>query len=258
MVGEIKPGGEFDMRAHRRISGLVLGFWGAALVVLALGTGTSIGQAKKDKKTDAKKNYNHYLKQLQARFTAWDTSNDGTLDTTELAKAFRGPDAKPYDKINSPATATPNPDAIGDFQRSKPTRNSVAVASLLQRGCPVNFAVGEMMTWKKAPVKNPAPFVDVTQFPDYQFLLLTDGNKDNKITKVEFDNWAKGFATKLDHYDHTLKTLQTAQNNFAKAKPAAKQKAALEVQTRQAELTQAQAQINTVPPAIQATLKIQK
>lgn len=251
------------MRTHPGIFSFVAFNGMAALLVLALGTETGLGQAKKG---DSKKNIAHYVKQLQNRFTSWDTNKDLILDTTELAKAFRGPDAKAYDKLKvEGSTPAANPEAIENFLRTKPTRNSVAVATVLLARCPVNFAVGEIMTWKrttKTPEKSPTKPValpDYTKFPDYQFLVLVDTNKDNKITKKEFDTWANSYAKTLDHYDHTTKALQTAQNNLNKAKTAAaKVKASQDVQARQTEVNQALAQVNVVPPAVQAVLKIQK
>jgi hypothetical protein len=38
-----------------------------------------------------------YMGQLRALFDAWDTNKDGYLDKEELAVAFRGAGAKPYD-----------------------------------------------------------------------------------------------------------------------------------------------------------------
>src|SRR5262249_26695263 len=49
------------------------------------------------KKPVKKPGPNPYLTQLHNLFKTWDTNSDKFLDKEELAKAFRGPNAKPYD-----------------------------------------------------------------------------------------------------------------------------------------------------------------
>src|SRR5262249_5564224 len=86
----------------------------------------------------------YYMKQLHARFKAWDTNKDGFLDKDELAKAFRGPDAKAYD--DQPASKSPTTQVFPLY--NKPNVGSFAVAAL-PPGCPANYAIAEIMTWKK-------------------------------------------------------------------------------------------------------------
>ena len=45
-----------------------------------------------------------YLTQFRNLFDKWDADKDGVLDKEELAKAFRGPDAKPSDKDGETGT----------------------------------------------------------------------------------------------------------------------------------------------------------
>jgi len=56
-----------------------------------------------------------YMGRLRAQFVAWDLDGDGFLDKSELAKAFRGTDAKPYD-YKKPGDSTP---ASGDLTSLK-------------------------------------------------------------------------------------------------------------------------------------------
>jgi len=84
------------MRANRLSWLAVLG--GAVtsiLILLDTEPGGVRAQAGKKKKAEAE--VARYTKQLMARFTAWDLDGDNVLDKTELARAFRGADAKPFD-----------------------------------------------------------------------------------------------------------------------------------------------------------------
>ena len=55
-----------------------------------------------------------YMDQLRALFAAWDLDGDNNLDKAELAKAFRGADAKPYEGKKPP-------DAPADLKSAKKT-----------------------------------------------------------------------------------------------------------------------------------------
>lgn len=85
--------------------------------------------------------------QLRLLFKSWDLNNDGYLDRAELARAFRGARAKPYQ---------PEPPA------------------------------------KDKGGKDGKP--DFSKYPDYAFLIELDQNGDGKVSRKEFESWARDFA----------------------------------------------------------------
>jgi hypothetical protein len=195
----------------------------------------------------------YYMKQLHARFKAWDTNKDGFLDKDELAKAFRGADAKPYDyEAPSKSGATP----VFPLY-NKPKVGSFAVAAL-PPGCPANYPIAEIMTWKKpqAPVKTTPPPINPAQYPDFQFLSMIKASGD-RISRKEFDQWANDYAHMVDRFDNAQHALKNSQSKLAKAKTAqGKQQAAAELQRHQGELDRAAAQLNNIPAAIHKTINI--
>jgi hypothetical protein len=130
--------------------------------------------------------------QLRLLFADWDANEDGFLDKEELARAFRGKDAKPYDHT---------PSAGKDRTGTKPKKE------------------------------------DYKKYPDYLFLVQLDENGDKKISRKEWEKWAKGYATDLKNYFQTQERLQKAQARFAAAKTASsRSKAQTYLQRYQQEL----------------------
>jgi hypothetical protein len=149
--------------------------------------------------------------QLGQLFASWDLNGDGFLDKEELAKAFRGPSAKPFDykkpenqKAASPslsflpsAVLTSTPSLASSFSVAQPYSASLALVAYFARP----------NTDKPAKPSKP---VDYTNYPDYIFLKNLDKNGDEKISKKEWDAWARD-------YSRQLKALQDLQNKILKA-----------------------------------------
>jgi Ca2+-binding EF-hand superfamily protein len=105
-----------------------------------------------------------YMGQLRKLFDKWDLNGDGYLDQQELAKAFRGPEAKPY-----------------DFNKAKDSDKDAAAD--------VTKESSEDATTVKKP--------DSKKYPDHDFLVQLDQDNDGKISRDEFMNWARDYAVQL-------------------------------------------------------------
>jgi hypothetical protein len=105
------------------------------------------------------------LGQLRTWFANWDINKDGYLTKDELAKAFRGPYARPFD-----ANAKNN-----------------------------NAAKTVRPTYEN--------------YPDYQFLVQLDKNGDERVSREEFEAWARDYAAylvRLQEMDNYIRQLQLA------------------------------------------------
>ncbi len=98
-----------------------------------------------------------YMDQLRALFAAWDLNGDDSLDKAELAQAFRGADAKPYDYKKTSDPSAPEPAA-------------------------------NPKTTKKP---------DHSDYPDYNFLVRLDQDGDGQISRAEFMDWARDYAVQI-------------------------------------------------------------
>lgn len=237
---------------------------------------------KKKKKDDDKKKddpkrksqVDQYLKQLNARFNAWDQNNDNVLDKGELARAFRGPKAQPFDILvqqatpppPAPFTLPPTTEKLPLQHKIKPI--SVALACLPSPGLPVNLVVAEILAQVK-PIKTATPppptpkqqldpRVLLLSLPDYQFLLaLNKKGSDDKINKQEFDSWAKQYARLIDDFEDAQFELKQARGHLQSAKtPQAQASAQKEVARYEIELARANSQLSTIPPAIHKALSV--
>jgi Tfp pilus assembly protein FimV len=214
------------------------------------------------------------LKQMLAFFDAWDLNKDGILDKGELALAFRGKGALPFD----------NPAAL-----TLPAALASASAVSLAGPTPtpaLNFAGAGLMTLPSLGGSSKANPVGMTALPDYQFLKLL--SKKGKIGKAKlsrktFASWAKKHARQLQKELKAQVTVQKAQAKVQKvqlelAKAQAKvklaktakslQSAQKEVQHKTQELARANAslqkhlqtlakaaaQVADVPPVIRQVL----
>jgi hypothetical protein len=238
---------------------------------------TLAGGAPKKKDT----NYLNHLKQLEARFRAWDTNNDNSLDKFELARAFRGPQAKPYDQVTVTIVTPPPQVPTPPTQPAKTTATKktiksfvLALVSLPQPGLPIQLAAAQMLTDDptKTPTggTTPVPVVPIIpadptktklpaygNLPDYQFLLAVNNNKEGNISFQTFDAYARQLAKLLDRHDDAAKELKQAEAKFAKAtNPKTKQAAQIAMQKSSAEWQQADAQLAAIPPAIRQALKL--
>jgi hypothetical protein len=194
----------------------------AVLFLLSGEMSTSMAQAKKGGLTP-------YLNKLKGTFTSLDLNGDGFLDKEELAKAFRGPDAKPFDFKKAPVE-----------KPAKIKTECVVLASLPVPALASGMVIAEV--WQgQMPAANldnkSASKPDYSKYPDYLFLQQYDTNQDEKISKKEFDVWARDYAQQWKNYDDAQKRLAKAQAQYNKATTAkARQQAQASLKSIQQEV----------------------
>jgi Ca2+-binding EF-hand superfamily protein len=165
-----------------------------------------------------------YMGQLRALFDTWDLNSDGYLDKEELAKAFRGPKALPYDAV--PDTKT-DKDKDADKDTSSKTTKP-----------------------------------DYSQFPDYNFLVQLDQDGDGQISRKEFLGWARDYAVQLKQQaDQQAKLLAAEQkllNTTAKVGSAEYKKLAAAVKHEQDAFNKLTKDMKAFEKALQHQLKPKK
>jgi Ca2+-binding EF-hand superfamily protein len=129
----------------------------APAVLLALPAGHATAAPKKDPAGTAL-----IMGQLRLVFATWDLNGDGYLDRHELAKAFRGAEAKPYHRPKEGVDSPP----------------------------------------------------DFAKYPDYALLIELDVNGDGRISKDEFESWARDYAVALKHQEQAQKKIATAEHKL--------------------------------------------
>jgi hypothetical protein len=175
-----------------------------------------------------------YMAQFRLLFDKWDLDKDGYLDKEELAKAFRGPNAKPYDYVPPPKTTVDKEKdkdkAEGDKkdpEKKDPEKKEVE-----------NKDPGKQDSESKDPKKP-----DYSRFPDYIFLIQLDQDKDDQISREEFMSWARDVSIQYRDQADALRKLQQAQLNLQKH---ANKTASAEYKKAAAALKHEQDQLNKI------------
>ena len=125
--------------------------------------------------------------QLRVWFEKNDLNNDKSLDKEELAKAFRGPKAKPYD--------APRPETKTSTLKTDPKADPKPEDKDAKDATPADPG--------STPVESnltPPDSKKYARYVDYQFLQSVDTNKDGKVDKAEFEKWAKGYSNAAAKY----------------------------------------------------------
>jgi len=138
----------------------------ALLAVLAQAGDNKGGQASKPDPPGT----GPYMDKLRDWFKLYDTNSDGYLDKAELAKAFRGVKAKPFDAK----------------KEDKKDDN----------------AAGSSGT-DKSTDKKP----DYSSYPDWQFLAAVDRDNDEQVSYEEFLAWARDYATQMKQQADSIKKI---------------------------------------------------
>jgi hypothetical protein len=179
--------------------------WLRALAVagLLMLMATSVPAADTKKKDP--KGTGPIMAQLRATFAAWDLNSDGYLDKEELAKAFRGSDAKPYDYKSDKAKDGDKK----DDEKAKDNASDKGTSSSTSKP-------------------------DYSKYPDYLFLVQLDKNGDEKISKDEFESWARDYAVQLKKQLDVLQRIEKAEAKLAnsEAKLGAKEKRAVKAELK--------------------------
>lgn len=231
-----------------------------AALVLVLATS---GPARDNKQKKEPAGMGPYLTQLHKLFKSWDLNGDGYLDKDELAKAFRGANAKPYDyqppvqEKEKPVVGPPEKAILKDTDNKETGSNkdkgtgteaasagskasaAEAMTYADRAGPKENFTValykdeGREPTYPSSTIASKtAPRPDYSRFPDYNFLRKLDRDGDEKISKDEFDSWAREYAVHLKKQADALKRITHAEERLARATKAA-EKRTLESELKQ-------------------------
>jgi hypothetical protein len=188
-----------------------------------------------------------YMKLLMARFESWDKNSDNTLDKDELAKAFRGAKAKAYDY--QPET-----------KESKARDRALLLYAALTAASSVggeSHHLGAEIVVLCTPRPASAPPVNPNLYADYQFLVIAGTKGQSKLSRKEFETWARSYAKLLDEQEEAQQHVSQAKAKQAKAKTEkAKVTAAAEVGKYAQQFQTLTNQLNAIPPAIHKTLNV--
>jgi hypothetical protein len=133
--------------------------------------------------------------QYRLWFAAVDANKDGFLDKEELARAFRGPQARPFDYVP--------PKSEKDKKEEKDKKPDEETPSEKD---------------KKPAEEKPGVKRDYSRFIDYQFLTQLDRDNDERISRQEFDSWARDLALQLKNQIDTQQRLLETQARLSQPK----------------------------------------
>ncbi len=168
---------------------------------------------------------------IMARYRLWfaaaDANKDGVLDKEELAKAFRGPSAKPFDYVAPPKETKDKPE-----EKDKADK---------KEGTPADEK--DKPSEKDKPTRKP----DYSRYPDYNFLIQLDANSDETISKGEFETWARELSvqikTQLEAQQRLLELQTRLQRDPAKIKPNDKKKLEADLKREREQIAKLQQQM---------------
>jgi uncharacterized protein YdiU (UPF0061 family) len=149
---------------------------------------------------------------LRQWFSTTDANSDNYLDKEELAKAFRGPNAKPYDYVPPPK------DDKKDADKKDADKKDADKDSTKDSG-----STGSSGSTSKTPNK-----ADYSKYPDYVFLTQLDQDGDGMISRSEFESWAHDYALQLKQQMDAQAQVQSLQQQLANPSLSTKERHKLE------------------------------
>jgi hypothetical protein len=172
---------------------------------------------------------NGIVTQLRGLFAAWDLNGDGFLDKEELAKAFRGANARPFD-YQKPTKEKEDPVSLAFLPESFLSSTPPLAAIFTTMPTYSTTLVFESFFAKPLPEEKPTSTkkTDYSGYPDYIFLTQLDKNNDQKISKTEFNSWALDYARQLKPILDAQARLAKAEQQYLNATTAAARRNALQ------------------------------
>jgi hypothetical protein len=194
-----------------------------------------------------------YMAQFRAWFAAADTNKDGILDKEELAHAFRGPFAKPYDYVpphrenkdkdkgKKKAAQMPHADEEDNGEKDESGKEKV------EKDKPDMDSKSQAekdSTSKNKPARKP----DYSRYADYNFLIQLDSDNDEQISREEFESWARDLSVQMkqqaDAQQRALELQARLQRDAAKLKPADRRRVENDLRKERERMERFQAQVN--------------
>jgi hypothetical protein len=199
-----------------------------------------------------------YMATFRAWFAAADTNKDGILDKEELAHAFRGPYAKPYDYVpprkEKPSKAedmkkaedTDNPEGAAwtdDKDGVNPDKDKDKEKTDDREKSSKNSTEKDKAS-KAKPEKKP----DYSRYADYKFLVQLDSDNDEQISREEYLHWARDLAVQLkqqaDAQQKALELQARLQRDANRIKPADRRRVENDLRRERERMERFQAEVN--------------